>query len=160
MKKIKYLFRNKNGDVGILPVLVFVVILMMGGILNEIIRVVAVHDQISVGMNRAVNLCIKTSVYDSYRIDKVNTILDPVTAEEAFYDYLHDDMQLDSSNQKFTKEGELAYTVVIDRLQIDDKNSKATVQGQVNVPGFFGIGTFPLKYKVQSRNMRIDELAL
>jgi hypothetical protein len=160
MNKLKRLLRNKNGDVGVLPVLVFVIILAIGGLLNEIIRVVAVHDQISVEMNRAINLCIKTSVYDSYRIDKVNYYLDPIKAEEAFYDYLYDDMKLNYSMTKYTDEGELMYTVYIDQLNIDSMNAKASVEGTVYVPGFFDIGTFPLRYKVQSRNMRIDELAL
>jgi hypothetical protein len=157
MRKRLKKIRSKKGDIGVLAITVFAVILAAGGICNELVRFFVIQDQMSVELNRAVNLCIKTSVYDSYRWDKENH-LDPDLAEEAFYDYLHDEMKLDSNFALYSDENELMYRVQVESLRINGDTTRATAAGTVFVPGFFHIGTFEMPFEVTSRNQRIDGL--
>ncbi|HWQ77869.1 MAG TPA: hypothetical protein VN381_03590 [Anaerovoracaceae bacterium] len=157
MKKLLSRIKCRKGDIGVLPITIFVVLLAVGGLCNELVRFFSIQDQMSIELNRAVNLCIKTSVYDSYRRDKENQ-LDPDLAEDAFYDYLHDYMDLDYNLARYSEENELMYRVRVDSLDINADTARAAATGVVYAPGFFHIGTFELPFNVTSRNQRIDEL--
>ena len=157
MKRLLTKFKSKRGDIGVLPLVIFVVFLAIGGIANEMVRFFAIQDQMSVELNRAVNLCVKTAMYDSYRMDKENH-LDPEIAEEAFYDYLHEYMDLDDRFERYSDDDELMYRIKVNTLEINGDTTRATAKGIIYAPGFFHIGTFELPFNVTSRNQRIDGL--
>ena len=90
------LWKDTKGDLVFGTIIVLIIMMVMGILCGEYIKVHGVYDHVEMGINRAANLAIKTAMYDSYRQDYANQF-DPAAASSSFYEYLGECVDLSGS---------------------------------------------------------------
>lgn len=152
---IRKLLNDKNGSMHLL--LIFIICFMIGAslIVSEAFRINSINEHLNDELNRAANISIQAAMYDSYRQDVENKFNEE-SAEQNFYDYLYNEMQLDSHLRKYSS-GKLVYTVIINELNIDGETGRLNLKATAFVPSLFGFGQdFEVPINITSRNIRVD----
>lgn len=154
---MKDLLKSKKGDMAITVIAMVFIVMGIGMIITEYLKVNGINDHLETGLNRAVNLSIKEAMYDSFRQDYLNK-LDTDVAKSKFYAYLHEDLALDSQLEKHQSgQTKYVYRIEIKSIEIDGENAKMKVKAVASVPCFFmGLSDWQLPVNVGSRNMRVD----
>jgi len=149
--------QEKKGGSTLMTMFFCIIVLGIGLFLSDYFRAFTLQENLSDELYRASNLAIKTAMYDSYRIDSVSKY-DEDVCYDAFYDYLHDDMNLNSRLEKYADDGELEYRLTINHMELDGDGTRLAIRATIYTPPryFSQWFTYEFSIRVKSRNMRID----
>ena len=124
----------------------------------EYYRIYTVKEYIDDEMSRAVNIAVDTAMLDEYRQVHVSFInID--TAKKTFNDYLYNEMQLNSANERFDN-GKFQYRLIIEDTVIEESPAKYTVKGTLQMRPILLEKLVPIDidipFKQTSRNQRYE----
>lgn len=153
---MKKFIQDSCGAMHITTLLICVIVAVVALGATEVFRVQGIHEHLQDELYRASNVAIKAAMYDSYRIDGVSRF-DESKAVEAFYDYLYNDLGLNSSIEKW-EQGELVYRLKISDIKVNGQTTRMTIDGVAYADTSFNLinQKWEVPVAVTSRNMRVD----
>lgn len=124
----------------------------------EYYRMYTIKEYIDDEMSRAVNIAVDTAMLDEYRQVHISFI-DVATAKKAFDDYIHNEMKLNSSNERFD-DGKFQYRLIINEEVVEASPAKYTVKGILRMRPILLENLAPvdidIPFKQTSRNQRYE----
>lgn len=152
----KILYRKKNGS-GLLFVMILVFFLITFIVtVGEFYRIHIIQQEVEYNLQRTVNCAVEYAMGDSYRQDKIVN-LNVELAKKTFYNFLKDDMGLDSENRKY-KRGKLIYTLKFNEINGNSNIAVFTVKGTASARSLFSFltGNVEIPFNISSTNFRTD----
>lgn len=156
MMKIRFFMQDHRGSMQLSLIILLGIIVGIGGVVTEVLRVHGIQEHLSDELYRASNLAIKTAMYDSWRIDHISRF-DEDTAMDAFYDYLQNELKLTANNEKIV-DGKVQYKLVVNNISVNGVAVRMHVEATAYSTPIFRFLDFQweLPINVTSRNMRVD----
>ncbi|AFV02325.1 MULTISPECIES: hypothetical protein [unclassified Dehalobacter] len=157
MGKTGSILKSRKGD-GLVFILILIFFIMtLAAIVIEYFRMDSLYQQVEYVLQRGVNSSVEYAMLDEYRKDGYAR-MDSVLAEEQFYGYLHENMQLDRDLNKYSGE-QWVYTLEIQSLTATDDPPRLILKGQLKTRSVFSFltGEVRLPFTLSSSNNRIDE---
>lgn len=153
---MKKFINDSRGAMHITTILLCVLVALIALGTTEVFRVQGIHEHLQDELYRASNVAIKAAMYDSYRIDGVSKF-DESKAVEAFYDYLYNELGLNSSFEKW-EQGQLVYRLEISDIKVNGQTTRMTIEGVTYADTSFNLinQKWQVPVEVTSRNMRVD----
>ena len=109
-------------------------------------------------LSRAVNIAVDTAMLDEYRMEHISMIHIP-TAQSAFESYLHNEMQLDSANER-KQDGKVLYRMILHKTVLENNPVVFEVSGVVITKPVLLSDFVPMEieipFKVKARNQRYE----
>lgn len=152
-KMIKNITKDEKGSLHIALLFVAIFIIAVALLVVEYFRVMGIHQHLDDELYRASNIAVKQAMYDSYMWDEKGKI-DETIAIDAFYDYLVNDLGLNSNLEKFENQ-ELVYTLVIKDMRVDSDKARMYVTATAYASPAFKMWDekWEIPIKVMSRNI-------
>lgn len=109
-------------------------------------------------LSRALNIGVDSAMLDEYRIDHISMI-DLTVAQNEFNSYLHTEMQLNSSNERY-EGGKFRYKLIINNTVLANNPVVFEVSGVLRTKPVLLSGLCPVNidipFKVKARNQRYE----
>ena len=123
---------------------------------GEFYRIHIMQQDIDMHLQRTVNCAVEYAMGDSYRQDKI-TNLNVGLARSKFYEFLGEDMGLDSRNRKYSG-GECIYTLYFTSVNGTSNPAVFTVKGYAKARSLFTFltGEIEIPFSISSTNFRTD----
>ncbi len=124
---------------------------------GEFYRIHILQQDIEYQLQRSVNCAVEFAMGDSYRQDKI-TNLDVALAKKEFYQYLSEDVGLDSSFRKY-KNGKMTYRLYFSTITGNSQPAELTVAGRAEADSLFTFLTgakIKIPFEISSTNYRVD----
>lgn len=136
---------------------IFVVIIIMV-VTVEFYYMFTVKEHIDTELSRALNIATDSAMLDEYRMEHISMI-DIPTAVNEFDSYIHNEMKLNSSNER-VEGGKVKYKLVITDIQIEQSPAVFKVSGFVRVKPVLLSNLVPIDidipFKTKARNQRFE----
>ena len=150
--------RRKEGLGNVFFVLFIFVFVLVTAITVEFYHIFTVKEYIDTELSRAVNIATDYAMLDEYRMEHISMIHIP-TAEAEFNSYLHNEMQLNGSNERI-ENGKNVYTLYINKTVIENDPVVFEVSGVIKTKPILLSALVPvdieIPFKVKARNQRYE----
>lgn len=148
----------KSGSVNVFYVMFICVFIIITVVTVEFYYMFTVKEHIDTELSRALNIATDSAMLDEYRMEHISMI-DIPTAINEFDSYLHNEMNLNSSNER-VEGGKVKYKLVITNTQIEQSPAVFKVSGYVRVKPVLLSNLVPIDidipFKAKARNQRFE----
>ena len=157
MRNIKRILQNRKGDAFVFILILVFFILTLSAILIEYFRMESLYQQVEYVLQRGVNSAVEYAMLDEYRRDGYAR-MDTAVAEEKLYEYLHENMALDSELNKYAGEA-WNYQLEIESVHATESPPRLTLDGKLKTRSIFSFltGEVRLPFSISSVNTQITE---
>lgn len=150
--------RRKNASANVFFILFVIVFIMITVITVEFYHIFTVKEYIDTELSRALNIATDYAMLDEYRMEHISMI-DIPTAVSEFESYLHNEMQLNSSNERI-EDGKIKYKLIIQNTDIQSSPASYQVSGVVRMKLILLSALVPIDidipFNVRARNQRFE----
>lgn len=152
----KLILKNRKGDAFVFILILVFFIMTLAAVLIEYKRMESLYQQIEYTLQRGVNSAVEYAIRDAYRKDGY-VLLDTAEAEEKLYEYLHENMELDSELNKYV-DGEWVYELEIKNIQVTESPPRLMFNGLLRTRSIFSLlpGDVRLPFSISSINIRTE----
>ena len=149
-------FKKKRGDGIIMTMILVFFVIIFVVLVGEVYRVHILQQEIEYQLQRCVNCAVEYAMGDSYRQDKIVN-LDTDAAKLKFYEYLSEDMGLNSGYKK-VKNGKEEYRLAFENVSGTSNPAVLSVKGTVYASSLFTIFREGIRipFDISSTNYRVD----
>lgn len=149
--------RRKNGLVNVFFLLFVFVFVIITVITVEFYHIFTVKEYIDTELSRALNIATDSAMLDEYRMEHISMI-HIQTAINEFESYLHNEMQLNSANERI-EDGKVKYKLIISDTDITSSPASYRVSGIVRMKPVL-LSTLVLDidipFNIKARNQRFE----
>ena len=149
---------RKSGAVNVFFILFIFVFIIITVVTVEFYHIFTVKEYIDTELSRALNIATDYAMLDEYRMEHISMIHIP-TAVSEFESYLHNEMQLNSSNERI-EGGEVKYKLIINNTDIVSSPASYQVSGVVRIKPVLLSSLVPIDidipFKAKARNQRYE----
>lgn len=150
--------KRKKGFANTFFVLFLFVFIVITTVTVEFYHIFTLKEYIDTEISRALNIATDFAMLDEYRMEHISMIDIPIAKNE-FYSYLHNEMKLNSSNERI-ENGKVVYTLVINKLTAENDPVKFEASGIVRTKPVLLSNLVPINvdipFKVKARNQRYE----
>ena len=150
--------KRKKGFANTFFVLFLFVFIVITTVTVEFYHIFTLKEYIDTEISRALNIATDFAMLDEYRMEHISMIDIPIAKNE-FYSYLHNEMKLNSSNERI-ENGKVVYTLVINKLTAENAPVKFEASGIVRTKPVLLSNLVPINvdipFKVKARNQRYE----
>ena len=107
---------RKSGAVNVFFILFIMAFITITAVTVEFYHIFTVKEYIDTELSRALNIATDYAMLDEYRMEHISMIHIP-TATAEFESYLHNEMKLNSSNER-VEDGKVKYKLIIQNTNI------------------------------------------
>ncbi len=153
---MKIQFSKKECSGMMLIMIIVFVLVTMSVTVGEFFRIHLLQQDIEYQLQRSANCAVEFAMGDSYRQDKIIN-LDITEARREFYQYLRDDVGLDSMHRKY-KNGKLVYRLYFSEVTGTSNPAVLNVSGEAQASSLFAFltGGIRIPFEISSTNYRLD----
>lgn len=147
---------KKYGDGIIMTMMLVFFVIIFVVLIGEVYRVHILQQEIEYQLQRCVNCAVEYAMGDSYRQDRIVN-LDVDAAKSKFYEYLSEDVGLDSGYRK-VKDGQEEYKIAFERVSGTSNPAVFNVKGTAYANSIFTIFSSGIRipFDISSTNYRLD----
>lgn len=150
--------KAKNGSANVFFILFIVAFIIITVVTVEFYYMFTVKEHIDTELSRALNIATDSAMLDEYRMEHISMIHIP-TAVNEFDSYLHNEMKLNSSNER-VEGGKVKYKLVITDTKIEQSPAAYQVSGYVRVKPVLLSNLvsvdIDIPFKAKARNQRFE----
>lgn len=150
--------KAKTGSANVFFILFIVVFIIITVVTVEFYYMFTVKEHIDTELSRALNIATDSAMLDEYRMEHISMIHIP-TAVNEFDSYLHNEMKLNSSNER-VEGGKVKYKLVITDTKIEQSPAAYQVSGYVRVKPVLLSNLvsvdIDIPFKAKARNQRFE----
>ena len=150
--------KRKKGFANTFFVLFLFVFIVITTVTVEFYHIFTLKEYIDTEISRALNIATDFAMLDEYRMEHISMIDIPIAKNE-FYSYLHNEMKLNSSNERI-ENGKVVYTLVINKLTAENDPVRFEASGIVRTKPVLLSNLVPINvdipFKVKARNQRYE----
>lgn len=150
--------KRKKGFANTFFVLFLFVFIVITTVTVEFYHIFTLKEYIDTEISRALNIATDFAMLDEYRMEHISMIDIPIAKNE-FYSYLHNEMKLNSSNERI-ENGKVVYTLVINKLTAENDPVKFEASGIVRTKPVLLSNLVPINvdipFKVKAKNQRYE----
>lgn len=150
--------KAKTGSANVFFILFIVAFIIITVVTVEFYYMFTVKEHIDTELSRALNIATDSAMLDEYRMEHISMIHIP-TAVNEFDSYLHNEMKLNSSNER-VEGGKVKYKLVITDTKIEQSPAAYQVSGYVRVKPVLLSNLVPvdidIPFKAKARNQRFE----
>lgn len=150
--------KRKSGLVNVFFLLFVFVFVIITVITVEFYHIFTVKEYIDTELSRALNIATDSAMLDEYRMEHISMIHIP-TAVNEFESYLHNEMQLNLSNERI-EDGKVKYKLIIRDTDITSSPASYRVSGVVRMKPILLSTLVPIDidipFNVKARNQRFE----
>ncbi len=150
--------KKRDGSANVFFLLFFILFILITTITVEFYHIFTVKEHVETELSRAVNIAVDTAMLDEYRMEHISMIHIP-TAQSAFESYLHNEMQLDSANER-KQDGKVLYRMILHKTVLENNPVVFEVSGVVITKPVLLSDFVPMEieipFKVKARNQRYE----
>ena len=149
---------RKSGAVNVFFILFIMAFITITAVTVEFYHIFTVKEYIDTELSRALNIATDYAMLDEYRIQHISMIHIP-TATAEFESYLHNEMKLNSSNER-VEDGKVKYKLIIQNTNIKNSPASYQVSGVVRMKPILLSSLVPvdidIPFKARARNQRFE----
>jgi len=150
--------KRKKGFSNPFFILFLFVFITITTITVEFYHIFTLKEYIDTEISRALNIATDFAMLDEYRMEHISMIDIPIAKNE-FYSYLHNEMKLNSSNERI-ENGKVVYTLVINKLTAENDPVRSEASGIVRTKPVLLSNLVPINvdipFKVKAKNQRYE----
>lgn len=150
--------KRKSGLVNVFFLLFIFVFVIITVVTVEFYHIFTVKEYIDTELSRALNIATDSAMLDEYRMEHISMI-HISTAVNEFESYLHNEMQLNSSNERI-EDGNVKYKLIIHDTDITSSPASYRVSGIVRMKPTLLSTLVPIDidipFNVKARNQRFE----
>lgn len=150
--------KRKKGFANTFFVLFLFVFIVITTVTVEFYHIFTLKEYIDTEISRALNIATDFAMLDEYRMEHISMIDIPIAKNE-FFSYLHNEMKLNSSNERI-ENGKVVYTLVINKLTAENDPVKFEASGIVRTKPVLLFNLVPINvdipFKIKARNQRYE----
>lgn len=150
--------KRKRGSANVFFILFLFVFIIITVVSVEFYHIFTLKEHIDTELSRALNIGVDSAMLDEYRIDHISMI-DLTVAQNEFNSYLHTEMQLNSSNERY-EGGKFRYKLIINNTVLANNPVVFEVSGVLRTKPVLLSGLCPVNidipFKVKARNQRYE----
>ena len=149
---------RKSGSVNVFFILFIIAFIIITAVTVEFYNIFTVKEYIDTELSRALNISTDYGMLDEYRMEHISMIHIP-TATAEFENYLHNEMQLNSSNER-VENGKVKYKLIIKSTDIQSSPASYQVSGIVRMKPILLSSLInidiDIPFKARARNQRFE----
>lgn len=150
--------KRKRGSSNVFLILFLFVFIIITTVTIEFYNIFTLKEHIDTELSRALNIATDSAMLDEYRMEHISMI-DLNTAQNEFNSYLHTEMRLDASNERY-EDGKFRYKLIINKTVLKNNPVVFEVSGVLRTKPVLLSGLVPVNidipFKVKARNQRYE----
>lgn len=150
--------KRKSGSANVFFILFLFVFIMITVVSVEFYHLFTLKEHIDTELSRALNIATDAAMLDEYRMEHISMI-DLTTAQNEFNSYLHTEMKLDGSNERYDGD-KFRYKLIINHTILKNNPVVFEVRGVLRTKPVLLSGLVPvdidIPFKVKARNQRYE----